>query len=302
LSFGFLLFSAIFCGWFLLHFAAAGWALSKLKTTFSDEIDMNYVRREDFKPREVREGRRSGATRFADDTLLEEGTVIEAVVADASLTLLPRVRVTDFVDSAGEMKIGENCVIEGRATSATAIRLAGGTTVRACCAPEITTRLSEAPVAGPASELNSPPSPPVDILEIGSHKHLARLGADTWIFKGDLKSKTPVVLRAKLVVLGSFCAGSGSEIFEDLKVTGNLSLGPNSVCHGKIVGGGDITLGAGCRFEGVLHAAGDLHLGENVRGEGLQSVVAYAAKRVLLSPGIVIRGKIASDLEIIALP
>jgi hypothetical protein len=219
-------------------------------------------------------------------------------VADGVLILLAGARVTDFADSHGEMTIGENCVIEGRATSGTAIRLGSGASVRTCFAPEITT----CPGA-PRDEISlTSQLPRLDIPEGMSPGRLERLSADTWICAGDLESEAPVMLRTRLVVLGSFSAGAGSELFEDLKVIGNLTVGPDSICHGRLVSGAIMTLGGGCRFERVLHATGDLRLGRNVRGEGPEAVVAYAGGRIFLSPGIIVRGKIASDLEVIALP
>jgi predicted acyltransferase (DUF342 family) len=306
LSFGFILFSALLCAWCLLHFAVARWALAKLKNSFTGEIDMNYVRLEDFKPRAVREGRISGAVRFSGDAALGTGTTAGATVADGKLTLLAGARATDFVDSMGEMRIGENCVVEGRATSATAIRLGAGASVRSCFAPEITicgpAVRNELSAGSPVSDANTNLTRRLVIPDGVASGGLEQLSADTWICAGDLESEAPVALLVKLVVIGSFSAGAGSELFEDLKATGNLSIGSDSVCHGNLVSGATLTLGAGCHFERVLHAAGDLRLGPNVRGEGPQAVVAYAAGRVLLSPGITVSGKIASGLEVLSLP
>jgi hypothetical protein len=307
LNFGFVVFGALVCAWCLLHLSAAHWALAKLKkNSFPGEIDMNYVRVENFKPREVREGRKAGAVYFSGDAVLGKGTTANAAVADGVLRLLPGARVTDFVDSAGEMQVGENCVVEGRATSSTAIRLGAGSSVRSCFAPEITTRASmsqdEISPGLPVAAAQTSHAARLDIPGGVGAGRLQQMSANTWICNGDLESDKAVSLRAKLVVLGSFSAGAGSELFEDLKVMGNLTIGSNSVCHGALVSGAAVTLGAGCRFERVLHAAGDLHLGPNVRGEGPQAVVAYAAGRVFLSPGVIVRGKIASGREVVSLP
>jgi predicted acyltransferase (DUF342 family) len=300
LSFGFILFSAAFCVWCLFHLVAVRWALAKLKNNLPDEIDMNFVRNDDFKPREVREGRRSDAAHFPGDAVLPEGSVAGATVADGALTLLSGVHVIGFIDSRGEMKIGENCVVEGRVTSSTAIRLGAGARVGTCYAPEITVGCCAARKEIVSSETTG--APPLIIPECSLRGQMQQLCADTWLFTGDLELERPVVLRAKLIVRGSFSAGAASELIEDLKVTGNLSIGPGSVCRGTIVSGGTITLGAGCHFERVLQATGDLHLGPKVHGKGTAAVVAYAAGRIFLSHGIVIQGKIASELEVVSLP
>ena len=307
MNLGFVVFGALVCAWCSLHLSAARWALARLKkNSFPGEIDMNYVRVENFKPREVREGRRSGAVYFSGDAMLGKGTTASAAVADGVLRLLSGARVTDFVDSAGEMQIGENCVVEGRATSSTAIRLGAGSRVRSCFAPEITTPGStprdEISPGLPVGAAQTSPEFRLDIPGGMVSGRLQQMSADTWIHTGDLESDKAVSLRAKLVVLGSFSAGAGSELFEDLKATGEISIGSDSVCHGAVVSGAAVTLGAGCRFERVLHAAGDLRLGPNVRGEGPQAVVAYAAGRVFLNPGVIVRGKIASGREVVSPP
>lgn len=60
-----------------------------------------------------------------------------------------------------------------------------------------------------------------------------------------------------------------------------------------------MVLGAGTKFERLVHVGGELRLGKGVRGEGPLQVVAYAAGRISLGEGILIRGKVASDLEVV---
>lgn len=300
---GFLVFCAAFIFLCFMHFAAAIWALQKLRNDGSDEIDMDFVRVENFQARETRAGRRSAEGCFSGDAVLGAGSMTRAVAADGSLTLLDGARVTGFADSQGEMKIGKDCCIEGRVTSARAIRLGRGASVRACAAPEITTERAESSMIdtgeGTASgSLRAVTSIPGEEFQ----GRIERLSADTWICKGDLTAAGPVNVSERLVVRGSFSAGAGSELNADLKAMGDLTIGAGSICRGRLVSGGTMTIEQGCRFECMLYAGEDLHLGERVVGEALHPVVAYAAGRVWLSRGILVRGKLAAGREVVTLP
>ena len=302
---GFLLFTLAFIAWNWAQLSAAFRALHGLTNSQAEEIDMEYVRSDTFKARQVRDGKATASYRFVGDGVLEEGTHADSVVSDGALTLRKNVVIKDFADSTGEMRVEQNSAIHGRATSSAAIRLGRGVIVRSCTAPEITTPVS--PSTRPqacspqASSAQASSLPRVEIPDKGRNIRFRQLSSDTWVYEGDFSSSEPVILTDKLIVLGSFSAPASSELKADLKANGNVQIGEGSVLRGRIVADNDISLGAGTRFTSLIYAGNELRLSESVRGEGETHVVAYATKRVYLSPDILVRGKIASGGEVVSL-
>ena len=312
-----------FLFWVALHLCAAVWALRKLGTNRAGEIDLDYTRVENYHAREIREGRLNPGFEYAPfsrdsrgpafrvlvsrgDCLVPSGTSVGAVVCWGPLTLQDGVAVTMYADSGGEMILGKDATIGGRATSSTAIRLERSSRVRSLAAPEITTARNRS-----AAILHLPEAPPVTIpmsdgVDAGRHglspARLVQIGSDTWTYKGDLWLDAPLILRAKLIVFGSVRLAPHSILEEDLKATAEIRIGAASICRGKLISDRNIELGPGARFERVIYCAGELRLGNGVRGEGPESVVAYAAGRLLLEDDVLVRGKLASGREVVCLP
>jgi predicted acyltransferase (DUF342 family) len=309
----FLGFGTVFLSVAWLHFGAAIWAYRKLRNPRRAEIDTDYVRMEHFEALAVRGGAisadiraesfssppgstRPGIIHVDGDCILQKGMIARAVVAEGRIELREGAAIEDFADSRGELTIGRNCEIGGRVTSATSIILGAYISARSLLAPEIRTGGSSAPPALPGAaplrvEISSLPSPVSALMH--------QMSPDTWIYRGSLHIAEPLILRSKLVVMGSFSAGPGSELLDDVKASGDLSLGAGSICHGNLVCGGNMALGEGTRFERILHAGGEIKLARSVRGEGPQPVVAYAGHRVILYEDILIRGKVASEREVV---
>jgi hypothetical protein len=309
----FALFTVIFIAACYLHFAFALRVLRKLNSP-PDEIDVEYVRIENFKATRVRGGSipsavsadlftpspPAGVIHVQGDCLLPTGVRTLGVVADGALTMEPDSELEQFADCRGAMTIGRNCTL-GLATSATSILIEAGSKLRSASAPEIrTSGPGVSAVAAPSQRLTIPGIS--DAGYAGSALH--KLSEDTWICEQTLNSAEPILARSKLIVTGSFTAAPGSELLDDVKASGDIRIGIGSVCHGNLVSGGNLVLSEGVRFEGALHAEGSLVLGAGVKGGVVERVdlnqnpprrvVAYAAGVVTLGPGIVIRGKVAS--------
>jgi hypothetical protein len=217
-----------------------------------------------------------------------------------------------WVDSAGQVDIGEATRIFGRVTSRTSVHMAYRAEVSSVYAPEISA--SKRPngfevTAGAALELleipqPSGPEPPARGRPTGFDPHkLSRLSSDSWLYNGDLELSAPLKLKTKLVVKGKFACPAGSVLEADIKADGSMQIGAGSVSQGNLVASGSIHMGPASRFQGVIHAGETLRLCRGVRGiqEG-GLVAAYSVGPLYVENNVVVQGKLASAEHVVAVP
>jgi hypothetical protein len=131
-------------------------------------------------------------------------------------------------------------------------------------------------------------------------KKLIQLGADSWLYKGDLHLLSPLRVTTKLVVKGKCDLPDGFILEADIHADGSLNIGANSLCRGNLISGQHIHLGPGSRFAGLIHADGSVRLGHGTRGfkdDGL--VVAYAGEVLEVERNVAIQGKLAAGGRVI---
>jgi predicted acyltransferase (DUF342 family) len=242
------------------------------------------------------------------------GSRLQSLAVEGNLTLGPGVRITRWVDSAGEMDIGPKSVVGVRATAGAVIRLADGAQVGSAFAPIVTTstKLPEAP-----EESVEPAAPEHEIpdlrgagtatgkpVSVGVRPDkLKELSSDCWLYDGDLKPSAALRVKTGLIVKGECVLPDGSILEGDLKADGRIAIGANSLCRGNVVAGGDISFGRSSRFLGVVHAGKTLRMSWGVRGggEGMK-VAAFAAGALLLADNVLVHGKVASDAQVTVAP
>lgn len=238
---------------------------------------------------------------------------LQAITVDGSLTLCSAVQVRDWVDSTGRMEIRAGCKIASAAVSGTAIRLSLHAEAADVSAPEILTQSVEdgevetlepprrrvGELRAPGNRGIRPAAPPWGV----SPGKLQPLGAETWVYDGDLHLSSPVVLRAHLVTTGSFSCPSGSLLEGDVKAGGALSIGPRSVSKGNLIAQGDLVLGASSVFQGTLRGRQTIRLSTGVRGLRAGGPVAVHADGSLFVEGnVVVRGSLSSGHRVVAAP
>jgi predicted acyltransferase (DUF342 family) len=233
------------------------------------------------------------------------GSRLQSLAADGDLNLGEHVSVARWVDSGGELAMGDGCHAGSRVTSRTRIRLALGVQVSSVSAPEIVTA---GWVAGaPADNAPVLDLPLIDLTEesaAGSKEaakaglkpdRIVQLGADTWFYKGDLVFSDPVRLANKLVVKGNCSFPGGSVLESDVKAAGSLTLGPSCTIRGNLVTDGDLFIGAGCQFSGLLYAGKGLLLSRGSRGLRPDGQIAvYAGDGLSVETDVSVHGKLTS--------
>jgi predicted acyltransferase (DUF342 family) len=364
----FIVFAILFAGLLYLQFYLAHWQWKKIKGQQTSEIDVGYVRMEDYlaqsfrrkvkewlqlpatvisdRERTILKGREKirviagglefGAGEQCDDILVVEGdfscgpnclfgreilvkgkatigpgSQLQSMAVDGDLSLGWDVKVARWLDSSRELTIGANCLVGARVTSAGTIRLGPGTQAASMYAPRVGSIAWDGKFLGletpemaklPAIAFSDEAVAARESLEAAGFdvKKLIQLGADSWLYKGDLHLLSALRLKTKLVVKGKCDLPAGSILEEDLHADRSLHVGANSVCRGNLIAGGDILLASGCRFAGLIHADGSVRLSQGTRGfkdDGM--VVAYAGEILEVERDVAIKGKLAAGGRVI---
>lgn len=245
------------------------------------------------------------------DCEIGKGTRLESVTAEGRLSLLPGAEVRDCAESGGLMEIRSGCRIWSLAHSRTAIRLGVQAAAGELRAPIITTPAG----LNAGSVLPNPLLPGVAVLPAPGDRpdnhsirvegidprRLRPLGAETWVYSGDLAPRAPILLRSHLVVEGGFACAAGSLLEGDVRTDGSLRLGEQSVARANLWAEGDLIVGAGCVLQGEVRSQQMLRLCAGVRvlrAGGPVSVLA--AGELSIEEDVSVRGRIASSYRVLA--
>lgn len=228
---------------------------------------------------------------------------VAALCVEGDCVLGLNARVDTWVDAGGTLDLRAGSWVGEVAMSDRAVQLSLDAGAAQLFAPEVQTHghyggLAEPPPFRGLLEV-SPPStgepPEFGAVRNFRHDKLLALGADTWVYDGNLALPAPVWIKSKLVVRGSFSCPPGSLIEDDVKCGASLHVGGGSVCRGKLTARGELTLEADCLFEGSLSSGLVLRLGTGVRGFSPGAPVEVsAAQKVILEPNVIIRGLVAA--------
>jgi len=361
----FLLFTLIFCGVFYLHFSVAHRAWRQIRGRESAELDMSYVRLEDYFGQSFRTklagwvktlpsasnstaglrvfdkgnerifvagGAQYPSGRREREILVIEGdfacgrdcefekelmvkgnctigadTQLQAIAVDGTLHVGEGSRVRRWVDAVQHLTVGPDAVIHSRVTSRTSIEFLPGAQALSLFAPEVSTEGRH------ESELQIEVAPPVIVQLPHPDKNAAAahgydpsrvfsMGANTYLYDGNLHLTAPLHLRGAFVVRGDFSCPKESLLEADLKAHGSIAIGAASVVKGNLVAEGDVVLKPNTYFQGLLHAGGAMRLSRGVRGlRDKLPVAAYAAGIVTLESNVVVNGKVSSAQRVVAL-
>jgi hypothetical protein len=360
----FFLFSLLFCGIFYLHFSVAHRAWRQIRGRQSAELDMGYVKLEDYFGQSFRSklatwmkilpkasnstaglkvfdkgnerifvagaaqypaGRREREIlviegdfacgrdcEFEKELMVRgnctigEDTQLQALAVDGTLHVGEGARVRRWVDAVKHLTVGADAVISSRVTSRTSIEFLPGAKALSLFAPEVYTEgrhESELKIeVAPAVIVQLPhPDRTAEAANGYDPKKVFSMGANTFLYDGDLHLTAPLHLRAAFVVRGNFSCPKESLLEADLKAHGSISIGAASVVKGNLVSGGEMVLKPNTYFQGLLHSGDALRLSRGVRGlRDTLPVAAYGSGVVTVESNVVVNGKVASAMRVVA--
>lgn len=360
----FLFFAIAFCALYYVHFSVAHQAWRRIRGRQSAELDMGYVRVEDYFGQSFRAkiatwirtlprasnstaglrvfdkgGERifvAGAAQYPAGRTEREILVIEgdfscgrdcefekeilikgdcgigqdsevqAIAVDGMLHLGEGTRVRRWADAVKHMTLGADAVVSSRATSRTSIEFMPGAQALSLFAPEVFTEgrhESEVQIdLAPRAIVQLPHPDNAAKAAYGyDPARVFAMGANTYLYNGDLHLEVPLHLRAAFVVRGNFSCPKESLLEGDVKAHGTITIGPASVVKGNLVAGGDLKLKPNTYFQGLLHAGGRMCLSRGVRGlRDKMPVAAYSTGVMTVESNVVVNGKLSSAERVVA--
>lgn len=211
-------------------------------------------------------------------------TIYRAVLGDAGLTLGPGTVVLRWVHARGDLMVGDDSILAGRASSDQMIRLGGQVHFDRLAAERIV-------VAGGASLPDLPaPIPQPFVIPEGAAQQIG----DHIRVTGDLSVPRDSVLKGDLVVSGSVTIGSGAHLMGSLKAHGDIHLGEGAkvdgsvICRTKIRSEFRVTIG------GPVVAEEEIRLGSGNAVGKQHHPSSLAAPRIELGIGTIVHGLITA--------
>jgi len=210
--------------------------------------------------------------------------VYRAVLGDASVTLGPGSAVLRWVHARGDLLVGDQSILSGRASSDQGIRLGGMVTFDRLAGPRIAVAGggSLAPLPSPAP---TPFEPPADRTQVvGDHRRI----------EGDFTVPAGSVVTGNLVVTGVMTLGPGAHLIGSLKTHRSVRLEAGAVVDGAVVSRAEVMAGFRTTIGGPVVAEEAIHLGPGTVVGHPHQPTSIAAPRVELGAGVQVHGLITA--------
>lgn len=219
--------------------------------------------------------------------------IYRALLGEGDVSLGDRSEVLRWVHAAGDLALGRDCIVHGRASALGRMLLAPAVTFTRIRAARIATvsRLDDA--AGLVTLEDPPVLPPVISGTVKLPTGATRERGYTRI-TGDFTILAGGTLTGALVVSGRLVVGDGARIGGSVKVHGECVLGDDVVIDGTLVSRRGVTMGARCYIRGSLAAERDVTVGAGSWIGGPNLPASVAADTVVLHSGVQVFGAVSA--------
>jgi cytoskeletal protein CcmA (bactofilin family) len=230
-----------------------------------------------------------------------EGNIYRALLGEGDVTLGAGSVVLRWVHAVGDLRLGPECVVYGRASSGRHLMLAPGVSFRRVRAERVAAwRFDEngdALDTSLAARLGEPPQLPPVVSATAKLPATARRERGFTRVAGDLTVPPGGALVGALVVEGRLTVGDGARIGGHVKVHGECILGDDAIIDGAVVSRQSIVMGARAHARGPLVAERDVTLGEHASVGSPRTPSSVAGDVVLLHHGAQVFGAVTARLE-----
>ena len=230
------------------------------------------------------------------------------MAADGGIVLGFDNQVSRWVDARSKVLLRRGTAVHSRVSSMETIELEQQVSAQSLYAPLIFTAgyrpVSKSPAtSGQEQQPRLAEAPPAASRE-ESPAYLdgfpsSRLGADTWLVRGNLELRPGARVDSNLIVQGTLRSGAHCCFSADVKA-GCVELGPDNRILGNLVSGSTLEIGeSGLVGESVV-AERDILLRAGVRvgGGGRQAVVS-AGRDVKMEANVAVCGKVAAGRAVV---
>lgn len=212
------------------------------------------------------------------------GATYRGLLGEDAIRLGAGSTVLRWVHSAGELDVGDGCVLYGRTSSERAIRLGRGVRFERAGAPVIRTGAGEPSEHPPATPDLVPCQFPEGARRLGDH---LRVETDWFI-----PPHTEVT--GSLVVAGRLQIGAGSRVRGSVKAHGAIEVDRGVVIEGSLVSRNQIRIRGGSAVGGPVIAEEDIELGNGTSVGSRTKPTTVTGRRVHLVLGSAVFGHIVT--------
>jgi cytoskeletal protein CcmA (bactofilin family) len=207
-----------------------------------------------------------------------DDVVYRGLLADEDVALGRRSLVTRWIHTAGNLRVGAASALLGRASAEGLLRVEEGTSFEWLSAPRLEfgarrdTTISSEHAPGPAA----PPSPTSAL----------RCSDD------DLDIPAGSEIDEDLIVSGRVRVGEGSIIRRSIKSHRTLELSRGVRVHGSLVSNTDVLVADDCVIGGIVVAERSIQIGARTRIGREHTLSTVTAPKITVAPGAVVHGTV----------
>lgn len=230
-----------------------------------------------------------------------EGNTYRALLGERDVTLGAGSVVLRWVHAAGDLRLGNECVLYGRASSGRRLVMAPGVSFRRLRAERVAAvafdESSETLEVSLTERLSDPPPLPPVVNATARLPATARREKGYTRVAGDLTVPPGGALLGAFVIAGRLTVGDGARIGGNVKVHGECVLGDDAVVDGAVVSRRSIVLGACAHVHGPVVAERDVSLGEGSWVGSPTEPASVAGDVVVLRHGAQVYGAVSARSE-----
>jgi len=210
------------------------------------------------------------------DATLGARVRIRGLACDGRLVLGPDCKVGRWIDCEHDVDVGTGCDLGTSATAVGTLSVASGSTFRRLWGQPVRT------LGTPSTESDA--------------EAQVTVGEDViWAADG-LSVPGGRVFGSGIVAHGPVRIGSGAIVRGPVKAEGDLVIGDGARIEGNVICRGSVRIGSGARVDGNVFAERDVSVGSGASiGRHGAFKTIYAARTVVLGPGVTVHGWIVAD-------
>jgi predicted acyltransferase (DUF342 family) len=220
---------------------------------------------------------------------LEAGATLRALACDGDAFLAPQVRITRWIDVAGDLQAGIGADLGAHACAGGRLETAHGVRF---------TRMTGAPVCttGYAGDVaDDPPAALYEGVDLAAVRDVTdvahRTAGDLTVAPGDDPDR-------HRIVLGDLLLRAGARLRGSVKVYGAVRLEAGAVILGDVFAEGDVELASGARVRGNVFSQETVRLGTGCRVGRTGGVKSVVARRgVVLAGDVAVHGHVETSRE-----
>lgn len=223
---------------------------------------------------------------LARDTLTGgPGAVYRALLAERNASLGERTTVLRWVHAEGDLRVGADSTLYGRASAGGTMRLEAGVTFQRVRAERVVTGVAE---------LSTPVAPAPLLTGTAKFPEHTRRERTFTRVDGDFTLASGTSVLGSLLVTGTLRIEDGARIAGSVKSHGDCVVGDDVTVDGAVIARGSVSVGSRCALGGPVISENDAFLGEGSAIGRPDLPASLVAQNITLASGSQVFGAVSA--------